>query len=476
MGLERPRNHAAIGRRSPDAGGTRIERLAVAAGCVPMHSAGSSRAGADRAGNLTTPRASFMSRYRLPASWSLDEAARSLSLDPRDPAFVQDPYPVYAELHAHAPVFHWREYGHWCFARLDDVSALLRDRRFGRQVLHVMSRAELGWAEPPEHLAPFVEYEKHALLELEPPAHTRMRTLVNRPFLARVTERLRPGIEACAHALVDRFAGRGHAELLDEFATPLPVTIVCEVLGMPVELSDRLLAWSHDVVAMYQARKDEAVERRAAQATREFSACVRELLAERRAAPRDDLLSALLASEADGDRLSEDELVSTAMLFLIAGHEATVHGIGNGVKALLEQRVDTRAAFADARSTARCVEELLRFDTPLHLFTRFALEEAQVHGVRLARGERIGLLLGAANRDPARFPDAHGVVPGRDPNPHVSFGGGIHFCVGAPLARLELQIALPVLFARLPALALDGAARYRDTYHFRGLESLPVRW
>jgi unspecific monooxygenase len=412
----------------------------------------------------------------LPPSFELDAGTRTLALDPRDPVFVQDPYPAYRALHARAPVCFWREYGHWCFTRHADVSALLRDRRFGRQVLHVMSRAELGWPEPPAHLAPFAAYERHALLELEPPEHTRVRALVNRPFLARVTERLRPRLEALAHELVDRFAARGEGELLELFATPLPVHAICDVLGVPASLAPRLLAWSHEMVAMYQARRDESVERRAAQATREFSACVRELIAERRRAPGDDLLSALLASGDARERLSEDELASTAMLFLIAGHEATVHGIGNGVKALLEQRVDVRAAFATPDAAARTAEELLRYDTPLHLFTRYALEACEVAGVRLARGERIGLLLGAANHDPAGFDAPERLVPGRWPNPHVSFGGGIHFCVGAPLARLELQVALPLLFERLPGLALTAPARYRDTYHFRGLESLAVRW
>lgn len=412
----------------------------------------------------------------LPPSFSLDVAARTLQLDPRDPEFVQHPYRAYAALHERAPVVYWQDYGYWCFTRHDDVSALLRDRRFGRQILHVMSREELGWPELPAHLAPFAAYERHALLELEPPEHTRMRMLVNRPFLMRVTEALRPRIEAVAHRLIDTCEARGRCELLAEFATPLPVAVICELLGMPSERSGELLAWSHDIVAMYQARRDEQVERRAARAVEEFSAHVRGLLALRRSTPTGDLLTALLESEAAGERLSEDELVSTAMLFLIAGHEATVHGIGNGVKALLTHSVDTAAAFADREASARTIEEVLRFDTPLHLFTRFVLEDCEYAGVAFRRGERIGLLLGAANRDPARFDRPHAFESARSPNPHVSFGGGIHFCVGAPLARLELQAALPVMFARLPGLRLAAPPLYRDTYHFRGLEALELAW
>lgn len=411
----------------------------------------------------------------LPPSFAFDAPSRRLRLDPRDPAFVQDPYAAYRALQEQARSVYWEHYGHWCLTRHDDVAALLRDRRFGRQILHVMSRAELGWPELPAHLAPFAEYERHSLLELEPPAHTRMRMLVNRPFLLRVTEALRPHIAAIAHRCIDAFAERGRCELLRDFATPLPVAVICELLGMPLERSAELLAWSHDIVAMYQARRDAEVERRAVHAVEAFSAHVRGLLAARRAAPAGDLLTALLESEVAGDTLSEDELVSTAMLFLIAGHEATVHGIGNGTKALLESGV-AAAAFADAESCARTAEEVLRFDTPLHLFTRYALEPCEVAGVPFARGERVGLLLGAANRDAARFERAHEFDPARSPNPHVSFGGGIHFCVGAPLARLELQVALPVLFERLPHLRFAAPPRYRDTYHFRGLEALELAW
>ena len=356
------------------------------------------------------------------------------------------------------------------------MNALLRDRRFGRQVLQVMSREELGWAEPPEHFAPVCAFERHSLLELEPPEHTRLRALVNRAFLGRVVERLRPRIEQVAHECIDGFEGAGTIDLLEHFATPIPVVVIAEMLGVPAAMGPQLVAWSHDMVAIYQARRDEALERRAAHATLEFSAYIREQLEAKRRSPGEDLISALLAVREDGQQLSEEELVSTTILLLNAGHEATVHAIGNGVHALLRERVDARAIFSDSAQAAAAVEEVLRFDAPLHLFTRYCLEDAEVAGVQLRRGETIGLLLGAANRDPERFQDPARFDPTRTPNPHVSFGAGIHFCVGAPLARLELQSALRVLFDRLPQLRLAEPARYRDTYHFHGLEALRVTW
>ena len=227
---------------------------------------------------------------------------------------------------------------------------------------------------------------------------------------------------------------------------------------------------------MYQFGRDRAVEDAAAAAAADFAAFLRGIVAERRRAPRDDLVSHLVAAHAREDRLSEDELVSTCILLLNAGHEATVHAAGNGVKGLLEAGIDTRAAFAGEAATARTVEELLRHDPPLHLFTRYALEDVEIEGVTIRRGETVGLLLAAANRDPARFECPDALDPARDATAQLSFGAGIHFCIGAPLARLELQVALPILFARLPGLRMAAPPRFRDSYHFHGLERLDLAW
>jgi cytochrome P450 len=276
-----------------------------------------------------------------------------------------------------------------------------------------------------------------------------------------------------ANELVDRFAGQKSTNLITSFAEPVPVMVIARFLGVPDDMAPQILDWSHDMVAMYQARRDRAVEDRAVAATIAFSAYMRGLLAERRSAPADDFLSQLLtARDDDGTALTDDELVTTAILLLNAGHEATVHSLGNGVQALL--RHGKAADFL--ADPVRCSEEMLRFDTPLHMFKRYALEDLEYRGLKLRKGDQVGLLLASANRDEAKFLSAADFHPSRTPNQHVSFGAGIHFCVGAPLARLEMQTALRVLFERLPDLQLEGTARYRDTWHFHALESLPVRW
>lgn len=407
----------------------------------------------------------------------ISEANRHVDLNPRDPTFVQDPYAAYAIWRQRCPIFFWEQLEHWCLARHDDVDAVLRDRRFGRQILHLVSREELGWPEPASHLAPVRDFERHSLLELEPPEHTRLRAVVNPAFLPRAVAGLAPLVAGIANHLIDDMTAKpgGRADLLTAFATPLPVLVIAAFLGVPSEMARQLLDWSHAMVAIYQARRDETLERDAAAATVAFSDYVHGLLEERRRSPRNDLLSTLLgARDATGRSLSTAEITSTVILLLNAGHEATVHALANGMLALLRHsRTPTADLLADP---AGHVEEMLRFDPPLHLFTRYALTDLEFRGCRLRRGDRLGLLLGAANRDPKRFVEPDTYRADRRPNPHVSFGAGIHACVGAPLARLEMQIALQTLCERLPGLRLAATPAYRDTWHFHGLESLPVAW
>ena len=409
-----------------------------------------------------------------PPYLSFDPVARQLRLDPHEERFYQNPYEAYAWLHGQGGAFFWEEFRFWCFGGFDGVSRLLRDRRFGRQNPAGIPDSR-GVGQDRSHLMSFDAVEANSMLELEPPVHTRLRTLVNRAFVSRQVERLRPRVEALANELIDRFPPGGPVDLLPAFAAPLPITIIAEMLGVPVEMGPQLLDWSHRMVTMYMHGRTRETEATANRAAQEFSDFLRGYLAERRKKPGDDLLSLLISAQEDGQKLTEDELVSSTILLLNAGHEATVHQTGNAVRTILAQGGDPRRFFASPDSTAATVEECLRFDAPLHMFTRYAYSEMEVaDGVSVRPGEQIGLLLGMANHDRHAFANPAVFVADRPDQKNVSFGAGIHFCIGAPLARLELQVALKVLFDRLPQLRLAEQPRFRDSWHFHGLERLAV--
>ncbi len=414
--------------------------------------------------------------------FKLELETNMLDCDPQNPTFVQNPYELYEQLHKNSPSFFWKQYGHWCFAGWDQVNALLRDRRFGRQILHKMSRDELGWPEPLEHTKDFDLSEKYSLLALEAPAHTRLRLLVNRAFISRQIEQLRPQVERLANWSIDRFEDKKQIDFIKEFATPIPILIITQMLDIPSEMGQQLLDWSHKIVAMYmfgRSREDEII---ANQAAKEFSDYLRGVITDRRKNLGDDLLSHMITTQVKGDHLSEenlseDELISTTILLLNAGHEATVHQSGNALKTILQSSYDPKKLFANDEQTAATIEEAIRFDAPLHMFTRYALEDVELeNGIVLKQGEEIGLMLAAANRDPARFENAQKFDPFRKNNINVTFSAGIHFCIGAPLARLEMQAGLKVLFERLPNLKLAEAPQYSNSYHFHGLQKLMVSW
>ena len=394
--------------------------------------------------------------------------ALSIAQDPHERPFVDDPYPFYARMHAASPEFFWEDFGHWCIAGYERVNALLRDRRLGREnrwgpPLHVEAGTRT-------HLAAFDAVEVHSMLEREPPVHTRLRTLVNKAFVSRQVERLRPRIRELARERAD--ALQPGDELIEAFAAPIPVTVICEMLGVPVAMGPQLLGWSHDIVAMYMHGRDRETEERANRASEEFSAFLRDLIRDRRAHDGDDLLSVLIAARDHGQKLSDDELITSVILLLNAGHEATVHQTGNAIASILGEGGDPRLLFASDEAAAATVEECLRFNAPLHMFTRYVYEPVDIGPVELQPGEQVGLLLGAANRDPAAFDAPHAFMPGRADQKNVSFGAGIHFCIGAPLARIELQETLAALFNRWPDLRLAEPPRYRDAYHFHGIERL----
>lgn len=390
---------------------------------------------------------------------------KALQQSPTEPDFVQNPYPFYEIARRAGPFFHWADYDLTCTTNAAACNAIFRDRRFGREV-----PPELAPTIPP-HLAPFYAVEAHSMLELEPPRHTRLRSLVLRAFTSRRIAALQPEIATLSHQLIDTLP-EGPFDLLAQFGQKLPVIIISRLLGVPEAMAPELLGWSNAMVGMYMAGRDRAREDRAVAATEAFVAFMRSYVEERRARPADDLITHLIAAEEAGEKLTTDELITTCILLLNAGHEATVHTIGNGVKTLLEHQTPARAFAPEAIEAT--VEEILRFDPALHLFIRHAYEDIDVMGHRFRRGDRIGLLLAATNRDPGAWDEPARFDPFRPVKPHVSFGAGLHFCVGAPLARLELQIALPILFARLPNLRLAEPPVWADVYHFHGLKRLMV--
>ncbi|TGD45513.1 cytochrome P450 [Pseudotabrizicola sediminis] len=388
---------------------------------------------------------------------------QTLSQSPTEPDFVQNPYPFYERARAAGPFFHWQDYGLICTPVAAAANAIFRDRRFGREVPPDLARPIAP------HTAPFYAVEAHSMLELEPPRHTRLRSLVLRAFTSRRIAGLQPDVESLSHSLIDALP-EGEFDLITGFAQALPVIIIARLLGVPEDMAGQLLRWSNAMVGMYQARRTHDMEVAASDAARDFSDFLRGYVEQRRKAPADDLITQLIAAESDGERLSTDELITTCILLLNAGHEATVHTIGNGVKTLLE--TGSVAQILSPDTVQDTVEEILRFDPALHMFTRTAYESVEVMGHTFARGDQVALLLGATNRDPALWDRPDHFLPGRTAKPNLTFGAGLHFCVGAPLARLELQIALPILFRRLPGLRLAEAPRYADVYHFHGLERL----
>ncbi len=374
---------------------------------------------------------------------------------------MQNPYRFYDRIRSAGDLVFWDDYALPMATTARAVNALLRDRRFGREPTDPIAF--------PDHLAPFYAVEAHSMLELEPPRHTRLRGLVLRAFTSRRIAGLGPEIDALAHQLIDAFPA-GDFDLLSAFAKKIPVIIIARLLGVPESMSDQLLAWSNAMVSVYMAGRTRADENAAATAAAEFTAFLTEYVAARRSDPRDDLITHLIAAEQDGEKLSTPELITTCILLLNAGHEATVHSIGNAVKTLLEHGEAAPRDGIEAR-----IEETLRFDPPLHLFTRYAYDEMTLFGHQFQRGDQVGLLLASANHDPAFVNAPAQFNPARPIKANMSFGGGLHFCVGTPLARLELTRALPILFERCPKLTLCETPLYANAYHFHGLSRLMVR-
>jgi cytochrome P450 len=395
--------------------------------------------------------------------------------DPWSPEFIAHPYPVYAELRAHSPVVLHEATGQWLVSRHADVSALLRDRRLGRTYTHRFSHEEFGRPAPDPAHEPFHTLNDNGLLDLEAPDHTRIRRLVSKAFTPRMVENLRPTVARLADELVTGLLAQGGGDLVATVAEPLPVAVIAEMLGVPAADRHLLRPWSAAITGMFELNPSAATAERAVAASTEFSDYLRALIRERRAAPGTDLVSALIAAQEEGDRLTEQEMVSTCVLLLNAGHEATVNTTGNGWWALLRNPDQLALLRSDVDTyLPTAIEELLRYDTPLQMFERWVLEDIEVAGVTIPRGSELALLFGSANRDEARFADPDRLDVTRADNPHLSFGAGIHFCLGAPLARLELAESYGALLRRVPNLSLLREPAWQPGYVIRGLTELLV--
>ncbi|MFD5731393.1 cytochrome P450 [Streptomyces sioyaensis] len=392
-------------------------------------------------------------------------------LDPRNQA---DPYPLYSRWRAQAPLARLDD-RLMVLTRYEDCAAVLRDGRFGHPEADDPRFA--GRRPSLEVLVDDDGRPVRGFLGLNPPDHTRMRALVSQAFTRRRVERLAPRIEELTAELFTAMERtQGPVDLIEGLATPLPVAVISELLGVPTEDRHRMLTWSHAVARALvpDFLLPPGAAEQEAQARREFTDYLRELVVERRRAPGDDLLSALVTVHDDGDVLTENELLATCTLLLIAGHETTVNLIGNGTLALLRHPDQLARLRSDPALTDNAIEELLRYDSPVQLTVRFALQDAEVAGVPVPAGSTLLLLIGAANRDPAAYEHPERLDIGRTPLRHLAFGQGIHFCLGAPLARLETQIALRMLLARAPQVRLAGEPEWKDHITLRGLSRLPL--
>jgi cytochrome P450 len=391
------------------------------------------------------------------------------------PELRADPYPAYAELRAEAPVCE-TPWGGWLVSRYADCASLLKDPRASSDPAHsnayrdALQRGLIDRDEALGRTPPF--------LITDPPDHTRLRGLVSKAFTPRVIEGLRPRVQEIVDELLDSAKERGETELVEEIAYPLPVRVVCELLGVPAEDHGTFKEWSRLLARSMDPQPllpPEVIEgrRRAGNAFTEY---FRDLIAERRRSPRPDLISSLIEAEEAGDKLSADELLSTCILLLGAGHETTASLIGNGVLALARHADEWRRLHADPSLARSAVEEFLRYDAPVHFAFRTAKEEIELRGKSIPRGSQLLLLLASANRDEERFARPDRLDIARDDNHHLSFGAGRHFCLGAPLARLEGEVFFGSLAQRFAAIELTVDARaYKPNIVNRGLASLPVR-
>ena len=395
---------------------------------------------------------------------------------PSSAAFLNNPYPVYKHLRQTAPIFFYEGWQAWILTAYEDVNVLLRDKRLGRVMHHLQKN-------PPVLTGLAAEFEKSrwgSLLEIEPPDHTRIKDVFHQTFTPKRVRELAENVDALCHHLVDELLAKSvrEADLIEDFAQTIPVTVIADLLGVPEADRGYLVPWSKGIIGWFEPERSPAMELEAVRCANEFISYLESLIPEKRRNPGSDLMSAMIQiHDQEPERLSKQELVNNCILLLNAGHEAVVNVIGNGIYALLRHPRQWEALKQDARLIPTAVEEMMRFDTPLQFFERFVLEPMTYKGVSWPQGSKLCLYYASANHDPAIFkhPEAFDIT--RNPNPHIAFGLGLHYCIGAPLARVELQTALKVLLERLPGLELaQETLNYHPKNVFRYLTALPVNY
>ena len=391
------------------------------------------------------------------------------------PETIANPYPLYHSLRATQPVYWAEGIDGWLVTRYDDVSAALRNPKFSATGRNELMRRKIT---DPQMLAPVLEGSQNMLFT-DPPAHTRMRSLVSKAFTPGAVEAMADRIRELVDEFLTAAQRRGRMEVIADLAYPLPVTVICDMLGLPAQDRAQFKSWSNAIAAFVNTAGDMTPEvvRAGVQARLEFVKYLRGIVAQRRQQPRDDLITALMQAHEGADRLSELELYSNGVLLLIAGNETTTNLIGTAILNLLQNPDQLNLLRSDARLLGNAVEELLRFDSPVQLITRIALEDVTLGGTLIHKGQILWLVLGAANHDSEHYADPDRVDIRRENINHLAFGAGMHFCLGAPLARLETQIAIDGIVRRFPNLRLPKQElRYLDNYTLRGLQSLQVEF
>jgi hypothetical protein len=397
-----------------------------------------------------------------------------VSWSPIDRRLYENPYPLYRRLREKDPVHRSRLDDLWILTRYDEINAVLRDPRFSAD-----DRTVKGYAANRRKMidAGLIDdrEEVPSMLRMDPPDHTRLRSLVSKAFTPRAVESLRPRVEGLVREMLDEAEARGEMDIVTDLGVPLPIIVIAEMLGIPAEDRGHFKRWSDGVARGLNANTMEQV-RVAGVASKELEEYLRPIAEERRANPREDLLSSLLAAEESGDKLSMDEVFSTVILLLVAGNETTTNLIGNGMLALLEHPSELRRLADQPELIESAIEELLRWDSPVQATSRNAKEDMEFAGRKINKGAQLILHLGAANRDPAHFPDPNRLDLGRQENRHLSFSHGVHYCLGAPLARLESQVAIGQLAARFPSMRRKPVdLEWADNIILHGIKSLPVK-